>query len=219
MIGMKTIILLLLVCLGFGLLAVIAPLRAQDPAKEKPAVAATKTAIFAGGCFWCMQPSFDNAEGVTLTRVGFSGGTTPDPTYEEVSQGGTGHMEVIAVTYDPAKISYAQLLDIFWRTVDPTDDGGQFCDRGSQYTSAVFYNDEAEKKAAEESKMLIEADDERLQGKPVVTKILPAAPFYAADESHQTYYKKNPIRYKFYRSRCGRDERLKEVWGEGAGTH
>jgi len=189
-------------------------------AQEKPAAAVhPKTAIFAGGCFWCMQPSFDRAAGVIKTEAGYSGGHVVKPTYEQVSRGDTGHMEVIAVTYDPAKITYQQLLDIYWTTIDPIDAEGQFCDRGSQYASAIFYADEAEHKMALESKMLLEADDERFGGKPVVTKILPAAPFYPAEEYHQSYYKKNSLRYQFYRSRCGRDERLEKVWGDKAAKH
>lgn len=176
-----------------------------------------KTAVFAGGCFWCMQAPFERMDGVIETKSGYTGGMIANPTYEEVSAGGTGHREAIAVIYDPAKTTFKELLDVYWLQVDPTDAGGQFCDRGEQYTTAIFYNDDDEKRIAEESKMLLEADDERFQGKPVVTPILKAAPFYAAEDYHQGYYKKNPIRYKFYRGRCGRDDRLHEVWGEKAG--
>lgn len=175
-----------------------------------------RTAIFAGGCFWCMVAPFERMDGVIEVKSGYTGGHTVKPTYEEVSAGDTGHREAIIIYYDPKEVTYAQLLDTYWKQVDPTDAGGQFCDRGEQYTTAVFYSDEVEKKIAEESKMLLQADDERFAGKPVVTPILPAMPFYEAEQYHQGYYKKNPIRYKFYRGRCGRDERLNEVWGEAA---
>jgi peptide-methionine (S)-S-oxide reductase len=188
-------------------------------AQDKPAANPTKTAVFAGGCFWCMQAPFDRVIGVVETKAGFTGGRTQNPTYEEVSAGQTGHREAVEVTYDPTKVTYAQLLDVYWKQIDPTDGGGQFCDRGEQYTSAIFYNDDAEKKIAEESKMLLEADDERFEGKTVVTSIIKASTFYPAEDYHQSYYKKNPIRYKFYRGRCGRDDRLEKVWGIQAPTH
>lgn len=185
-----------------------------------PATAAEKKiAIFAGGCFWCMQPAFDKADGVISTVVGYTGGTKINPTYEDVSRGDTGHREAIAVRYDPEKISYEQLLNIFWHVIDPVDDSGQFCDKGQQYTSAIFYTDDGERQLAEESKMLLEADDERIQGKPITVAILKAGPFYPAETYHQSYYKKNPLRYRVYRSRCGRDQRLNDVWGDQAAGH
>ena len=163
------------------------------------------TAIFSGGCFWCMQPPFDSlkSRGVIKTTVGYTGGTKENPTYEETSAGGTGHRESIEVVYDAKKISYQDLLKVFWENIDPFDQYGQFCDKGEQYTSAIFYTSEEQKKEAEAS---------RPKGK-VVTLILPAKKFYPAEEYHQSYYTKNPIRYKFYRFNCGRDKRLKEVWG------
>lgn len=168
-------------------------------------VSKADTAIFAGGCFWCMQPPFDalKGKGVNSVVVGYSGGTKENPTYEQTSAGGTGHRESIEVNYDPKKISYSQLIKIFWENIDPFDQYGQFCDKGEQYTSAVFYNNEQEKMEFEKTKP---------KGK-VATLLLPAKKFYPAEEYHQSYYTKNPIRYKFYRYNCGRDKRLKEVWG------
>lgn len=166
------------------------------------------TAIFAGGCFWCMQPPYDalKGKGVISVTVGYTGGTKDNPTYEDTSRGGTGHREAIAVVYDPQKISYSQLLKIFWENIDPFDKAGQFCDKGEQYTSAVFTNSDKEKKEFEKTKP---------KGN-VATLLLPAKKFYPAEEYHQSYYKKNPIRYKFYRYNCGRDKRLKEIWGHSA---
>lgn len=162
-------------------------------------------AIFAGGCFWCMQPPYDAliGKGVISTQVGYAGGHKDKPTYEEVSEGKTGHLEVIEVTYDPEKISYAKLLEVFWRNVDPYDGKGQFCDKGEQYLSAVFFS-------SEEQKQEFKKTSEKLKG--VVTKLLPSATFYPAEDYHQEYYKKNPVRYKYYRTSCGRDKRLKEIW-------
>lgn len=170
----------------------------------------TKTAIFAGGCFWCMEKPFDKLDGVISTVSGYTGGNVPNPTYEQVSSGGTGHTEAMQVTYDPAKIAYEDLLPVFWRNIDPFDDGGQFCDRGSQYRSGIFYQDEEQKRLAEESK----AKYEEMLGQTIVTEITPASTFYPAEDYHQDYYDKNPVRYKFYRWNCGRDQRLEEIWGE-----
>lgn len=167
-------------------------------------------ATFAGGCFWCMEPPFDELEGVLATTSGYTGGRVANPSYEQVSYGGTGHLEAVEVAYDPGKISYEKLLEVFWRNVNPTDSGGQFCDRGEQYQTAIFFHDEEQRRLAEESKQKL-IDSGRLE-KPVVTPVLPAKPFYAAEEYHQDYYKKNPIRYKFYRSRCGRDRVLEKIW-------
>jgi peptide-methionine (S)-S-oxide reductase len=169
-------------------------------------------ATFAGGCFWCMQPAFDGVPGVVSTTVGYTGGHTKDPSYHEVGSGTTGHAESIEVVYDPSKVSYADLLKVFWRNVDPTDDTGQFCDHGDQYRSAIFYHDEEQKRLAEQSKKDV-AKTLKVPGN-VVTQIVPATKFYAAEDYHQSYYKKNPIRYRFYRRGCGRDQRLAEVWGE-----
>jgi peptide methionine sulfoxide reductase msrA/msrB len=174
--------------------------------------ATTEKAIFAGGCFWCMEPPFEKLEGVTEVISGYTGGHKENPTYEEVSAGKTGHVEAVEVIYDPSKISYEKLLDVFWRQIDPTDPGGQFVDRGSQYRSVIFYSTPDRKTMAEKSKDALQRSG-RFQ-KPVVTEILPAGKFYKAEEYHQDYYKKNPIRYKFYRFNSGRDQFLKKVWGE-----
>ncbi len=167
-------------------------------------------ATFAGGCFWCMEPPFDELEGVVSTTSGYTGGNVQNPSYEQVSYGGTGHLEAVEVAYDPAKISYEKLLEVFWRNVDPTDSKGQFCDRGEQYTTAVFFHDQDQRRLAEESKQKLVGSG-RLK-KPIVTLVRPASAFYAAEGYHQDYYKKNPIRYKFYRSRCGRDRVLEKLW-------
>lgn len=171
-----------------------------------------ETATFAGGCFWCMEPPFEKLEGVVSVTSGYTGGKEKNPTYEEVSSGSTGHAESIEVQYDPEKISYQQLLDVFWHNIDPTTPNRQFCDRGSQYRSAIFYHNEKEKQLAEESKRKIESMSE-FKGR-VYTEITAASTFYPAEGYHQDYYKKNPIRYKTYRSGCGRDARLKELWGD-----
>ena len=170
----------------------------------------TSTAVFAGGCFWCMEPPYDKTDGVIATVSGYSGGRTENPTYYEVSSGTTGHLEVLRVEYDPAKVSYEELLEIFWRNIDPLDPRGQFCDKGEQYMSAIFVRNDEERKAAEASKAAVEAK----LGQASTTKILPAAKFYPAEDYHQDYYKKNPMRYKLYRWNCGRDSRLKQLWGE-----
>lgn len=177
---------------------------------ESPAL---KTAIFAGGCFWCMEHPFDRLDGVTDVQSGYAGGGVENPTYKEVSDGGTGHKEVVQVTYDPSKISYARLLEVFWRNIDPFDAQGQFCDKGNQYASAIFTVDEEEKRLAAESK----AATEKRFGVAIATEILPGARFWPAEEYHQDYYIKNPWRYKYYRGGCGRDSRLGAVWGDEAG--
>ncbi|HQR46839.1 MAG TPA: peptide-methionine (S)-S-oxide reductase MsrA [Thermoanaerobaculia bacterium] len=168
-------------------------------------------ATFAGGCFWCMEPPFEGLDGVVSVTSGYTGGTTRSPTYEEVSAGGTGHAESVQILYDPARIGYERLLDVFWHNVDPTDRGGQFCDRGSQYRPAIFVHDEEQRRLAEASKAALEKT-KPFKG-PVVVEIVPAGPFWPAEEYHQQYHRKNPIRYKYYRFRCGRDARLKELWG------
>jgi peptide-methionine (S)-S-oxide reductase len=168
-------------------------------------------ATFAGGCFWCMEPPFDKLDGVISTTSGYTGGHKENPTYEEVSSGTTGHAEAIQIVYDPGKIGYGKLLDVFWRNVDPTDGGGQFCDRGKQYRTAIFYHDDEQKRLAHKSKKaLIESKG----FKEIATEITAASTFYPAEEYHQDYYTNNPVRYKFYRYSCGRDKRLKELWGE-----
>ena len=170
----------------------------------------TATAVFAGGCFWCMEPPFDKTEGVISTISGYTGGQKASPTYEEVSSGTTGHFEAVKVEYDPTKVTYEKLLEVFWPNVDPFDSSGQFCDKGDQYRSAIFYGNEKEKELAEASKKQIAAK----LGKPIETPILPASQFYPAEDYHQDYYTKNPLKYKFYRYGCGRDARLEAVWGK-----
>ncbi len=170
------------------------------------------TALFAGGCFWCMEKPFDKLKGVLETTSGYSGGKQKDPTYKSVSAGGTGHFEVLQVTYDPTRVSYEKLLEVFWVNVDPTDAKGQFCDKGLQYRTAIFINSEDQKDAAEES--LKKIKQEKSFSADIVTPILQAARFYSAEEYHQDYYKKNPVRYNYYRYSCGRDKRLAELWGE-----
>jgi peptide-methionine (S)-S-oxide reductase len=172
-------------------------------------------AIFAGGCFWCEETAFEGVPGVLSVVSGYTGGFKKNPTYEEVSAGHTGHAESVKVTYDPMKISYAKLLDIFWHNVDPLSANGQFCDRGSQYRSAIFYLDEEQKKAAETSKRQLETS--KRFDRPIVTELTRAGEFYPAEEYHQDFYKKDPVRYQSYRLGCGRDRRLKELWGASVG--
>jgi peptide methionine sulfoxide reductase msrA/msrB len=173
-----------------------------------------KTATFAGGCFWCMESDFEKVNGVVEAVSGYTGGQKPNPTYEEVSAGGTGYVESVQVVYDPAKITYKELLDVFWRHVDPTDAGGQFVDRGSQYRTAIFYNDAEQKRLAEESRAQLEKTG-RFSA-PIVTEIVPLTKFYPAEDYHQDYYKKNPLRYRFYRLGSGRDQFLKNTWSTEA---
>ncbi len=181
-------------------------------ASSVSAVSRLEKATFAGGCFWCMVPPFEKLDGVKEVISGYTGGHKDNPTYEEVSSGKTGHVEAIEVTFDPSKITYEKLLDVFWRQVDPTDAGGQFVDRGSQYRSVIFFHTPEQKAAAERSKDAL-ARSGRFS-KAIVTEVLPAGKFYKAEEYHQDYWKKNPIRYKFYRFNSGRDQFLKKVWGE-----
>ena len=169
-------------------------------------------AVFAGGCFWCVESDFDQIPGVVATVSGFTGGTTSDPSYPQVTAGGTGHYEAVEITYDSSTVRYEELLTAFWHSVDPTDGGGQFCDRGKSYETAVFVANELERSVAEASK----AAAQEMIDNPIVTPILATGPFYAAEEYHQDYYTKNPIRYKFYRWNCGRNQRVEEVWGEHA---
>lgn len=165
-------------------------------------------ATFAGGCFWCMEPPFEALDGVKETIPGYTGGDTQNPTYEEVSSGKTGHYEAVQIVYDPGKISYKELLEVYWSQIDPTDEGGQFVDRGSQYRTAIFYHDQTQKRLADKSKLELEKSGK--YRKPIVTQILPYTKFYRAEDYHQDYYKKNPIRYKLYRRNSGRDNYLKE---------
>jgi peptide-methionine (S)-S-oxide reductase len=169
-------------------------------------------AYFAGGCFWCMEEVFEKVDGVIAVVSGYMGGTVANPSYEPVSAGQTGHAESVEVLYDPAKVSYPQLLETFWRNVDPLTPNAQFCDHGNQYRSAIFYGSEAEQRLAEESKRSIEQSKRFAQ--PIVTQITKATAFYPAEEHHQDFYKKNPIRYKYYKFTCGRAQRLETLWGK-----
>lgn len=171
----------------------------------------TSVATFAGGCFWCMEPPFDKLDGVKSTVSGYIGGSKKDPTYHEVTSGNTGHTEAVQITYDPSKISYEKLLEVFWVNHDPTTNDGQFCDYGSQYRPGIFYHDEEQKRLAELSKQNVQQNE--TFGEYVVTEITSASMFYPAEDYHQDYYLKNPVRYKLYRYGCGRDARLKEIWG------
>jgi peptide-methionine (S)-S-oxide reductase len=168
-------------------------------------------AIFAGGCFWCMEPPFDKVDGVLATTSGYTGGTKINPTYEQVSTGRTGHYEALQVDYDPTRVSYEKLLEVFWRNIDPLDAGGQFCDKGPQYRAAIFVADDRERALAEASKAALEKSG-KLPGR-IVTQILPAGAFYPAEAYHQDYYRKNPTAYSYYRWSCGRDRRLERLWG------
>ena len=169
-------------------------------------------AYFAGGCFWCMEEAFEKVDGVIAAVSGYMGGTVQNPSYEEVSSGRTGHAESIEVLYDPSKVTYNQLLEAFWRNVDPITPNAQFCDHGTQYRASIFYQNDQEKRFAEESKQAIEQSKRFTQ--PIVTQIVMASQFYPAEEYHQDFYKKNPIRYKFYKYNCGRAQRLDELWGK-----
>jgi peptide-methionine (S)-S-oxide reductase len=195
------------------LAALVLPAAAQDAAK--PAPANTAVATFAGGCFWCMEPPFDKIDGVLSTTSGYIGGHVPNASYQQVSAGGTGHAEAVEIVYDPVKVSYAQLLRVFWRNIDPLATDRQFCDSGDQYRSAIFVHGEEQKRLAEASKQELVASGRFKQ--PIVTQIVPAGPFYKAEDYHQDFYLKNPTKYKFYRWNCGRDQRLKELWGAEAG--
>lgn len=179
------------------------------------AQAATEKATFAGGCFWCMEPPYDNLPGVISTTSGYIGGRTANPTYREVSSGTTGHTEAIQIVYDPAKVSYEKLLEVFWVNIDPTVRDRQFCDGGSQYRTGIFYHSETQRKAAQASKDALAKS--KPFAAPIVTPVEMAGTFYAAEDYHQDYYVKNPVRYKFYRNGCGRDARLRELWGDKAG--
>ncbi|UOM34272.1 peptide-methionine (S)-S-oxide reductase MsrA [Acuticoccus sp. I52.16.1] len=174
------------------------------------AKADTATAIFAGGCFWCVEADFDKVDGVVGTVSGYTGGTLDNPTYEAVSHEDTGHYEAVEISYDPAKVNYAALVAYFFRHVDPVDAGGQFCDRGPSYRTAIFVRDDAQRRAAEDAK----AEAARILGHTIATPILTADTFYPAEGYHQDYYEKNPLKYKYYRWRCGRDARVEELWGE-----
>ncbi|TPW18793.1 MAG: peptide-methionine (S)-S-oxide reductase [Halothiobacillaceae bacterium] len=177
-----------------------------------PAMAAQETAIFAGGCFWCTESDFDKITGVISTTSGYIGGALANPTYEQVSAGGSGHAEAVQVVFDPTKISYAKLLELYWRTIDPTVVDQQFCDHGSQYRSAIFYLDAKQQQLALTSKAALEKSKPFKE--PIATEIVQATTFYPAEEYHQDFHHKNELKYTFYRYRCGRDQRLTELWGQ-----
>ena len=185
--------------------------RPSEGAQTAPAGKPLAKATFAGGCFWCMEHPFDELAGVVSVTSGYTGGQKPNPTYKEVSAGGTGHAEAVQVVYDPAVVSYRKLLDVFWRNIDPTVTDRQFCDVGAQYRSAVFYHDEEQRRLVDES--LRELETKKPFKEKIVTQVAPASEFWPAEEYHQHYYKKNPLRYQFYRAGCGRDARLKQLWG------
>jgi peptide-methionine (S)-S-oxide reductase len=193
------------------------PRPAPRPRANPPAVKSEKLAkaTFAGGCFWCMEPPFDEIDGVVSTTSGYAGGKEKDPTYEQVSAGTTGHAEVVQVVYDPNKVSYEKLLQVFWHNVDPTTPDRQFCDRGKQYRTAIYYHDAEQRRLAEASKRALEAGG-KLPG-PIVTEIAPLQAFYPAEDYHQDFYVKSSLRYKTYRAGCGRDRRLEQLWGDQAG--
>jgi peptide-methionine (S)-S-oxide reductase len=195
-----------------AVLAWMAPLPSsgQEPS-PKPA-AGQAVATFAGGCFWCVEADFDKVPGVVATTSGFMGGTTSNPTYKQVTAGGTGHIEVVQIIYEPKTVSYQHLLDVFWKSVDPYDGGGQFCDRGESYTTAIFAHDDEQRKLADASKERLQKEGPLKQ--PIATEIRAAGPFTGAEEYHQNFYQKNPIRYAFYRQGCGRDARLEAIWGK-----
>lgn len=186
---------------------------AEQTSETAPVAEGLAKATFAGGCFWCMEPPFDELDGVISTTSGYTGGDRQQPTYQEVAGGQTTHAEAVEIVYDPSKISYAQLLEVFWMNIDPLTRDRQFCDGGAQYRTAIFFHGDEQARLARDTKQQL--DDSGRFDRPVVTQIVEAGEFWAAEEYHQDYYMKNPIRYKFYRYGCGRDKRLDELWGEG----
>ncbi len=212
--SMKKYIYPLLSLIGIVILFMLLPDRFGSQGGTDVAIppdAGQAQATFAGGCFWCMEPPFERLDGVTDVVAGYSGGDVPNPTYEQVLSGGTGHLEAVHITYDPQKISYEELLDTYWRQIDPTDAGGSFVDRGEQYTSAIFYHNRAQKQAAEQSKAQL-ASSERFD-EPIVTEIRPFDVFYLAENYHQDYFKKQTERYQSYKKGSGREEILSDIWG------
>ncbi|MEM7467051.1 MAG: peptide-methionine (S)-S-oxide reductase MsrA [Pseudomonadota bacterium] len=193
------------------LISVFAIFTVQSKDAEQGPTTGSAVALFAGGCFWCMEPPYDKVDGVISTISGYTDGHKENPSYKEVSSGQTGHTEAIQITYDPNKVSYEKLLEIFWRNIDPTTPDRQFCDGGTQYRSGIYYLDAEQQQLAEQSKTTIEQSG--VLKKPIVTEIKPATTFYPAEEYHQDYYLKNPVRYKFYRYNCGRDQKLADIWG------
>lgn len=207
---MRNVIRALLVVFTVGFFAVL-----YAETEDGPQLMAEKnlaTATFAGGCFWCMEPPFDKLAGVISTTSGYTGGHKKNPNYHEVSAGETGHTEAVQIVFDPAKVTFSALLEVFWKNIDPTTPDRQFCDEGTQYRAAIFYHNEEQKRLAEESKKTLEQSGKLKR--PIVTEIVPAMEFYKAEDYHQDYYKKNPVRYKFYRYNCGRDQLLEKVWGK-----
>ena len=198
--------------LAWGLAALTA-LAAPTTAAQAAAASATATAVFAGGCFWCTESDFEKLPGVLSAESGYTGGKLANPTYESVSAGGTGHTEAVRVTYDPAKVTYSQLVEYFWRTIDPTEKDRQFCDIGNQYRSGIYWGSEAERSVAQASLAALQKSG---QFKKISTEVQPAAPFYVAEDYHQDYARKNPVRYNYYRLSCGRDAQLKRVWKTSA---
>ena len=190
--------------------------QAAAPAASSPP-AGTAKAVFAGGCFWCVESDFDKVPGVLSTTSGYTGGNVPNPSYEQVSAHTTGHAEAVLIVFDPKKVSYQQLVEHYWRTIDPTTKDRQFCDAGSPYRTAIFAQDAEQLKIAQASKAALEKSKPFKE--PIVTEVVMGGPFYPAEEYHQDYYKKNPVRYNYYRLSCGRDARLKELWGSQAITH
>ncbi len=212
---MKTLHLAMIVAVS--IFAFSTPIISMDNDMQKKMTGASdsmNSAVFAGGCFWCTESDFEKIEGVMDAISGYTGGSMENPTYKQVSSGSTRHVEAVKVLYDPQRVTYAKLLEVFWTHVNPTDAGGQFVDRGSQYVSAIFYADETERRLAENSKQKLMQTG--VFAAPIVTKILPLGPFYTAEDYHQNYYKKNPLRYKWYRSGSGRDTFLKETWTEAS---
>jgi peptide-methionine (S)-S-oxide reductase len=208
---MRRIILLVLAIVAIAAGIALLAGRSDEAPAQTPRRASPATAIFAGGCFWCTESDFDHIPGVLSTISGYTGGRVANPTYAQVSAGDTGHIEAVRVGYDPRRVSYATLVDRFFRTIDPLDSGGSFCDRGYQYRSAIFVRTAEERRIAEAAKARVE----RELGASIATLILPARNFYPAEDYHQDYYRKNPVRYRFYRWNCGREARLREVWERG----
>jgi len=191
------------------------PAQAPAATAAQAAKPAQARAIFGGGCFWCMEPPYDALPGVISTTSGYTGGRTLNPTYEQISTGGTGHVEVVEVVFDPSKVSYSQLLDVYWRNVDPVAVNRQFCDVGDHYRSVIFALDDEQMRLAQASKRALQQSGRF--NRPIATEVIQASRFYAAEDYHQDYYRKNPVRYKFYRYNCGRDQRLRDIWGPPAG--
>ena len=200
----------ILVSLGISVL-LIGVIGVMSQKSQATSALSQAKATFAGGCFWCMEEAFEEIQGVASAVSGYTGGQLENPTYEQVSAGGTGHTESIEVTFDPSKVTYKELLDVFWRNVDPTTPNAQFCDHGNQYRTAIFYHDEKQKQLIEESKQRIESS--KTFPESIVTEIAPTSEFYTAEEYHQDFYTKNPIRYKYYKWNCGRAKRLEQLWG------